>query len=88
MNETMTKAYGEIDKAKEELKRYQEMISNLEKEDLLNTREDYTIEYRGGELSINGKIQSKEITKKYKKYFRKETLTIKKQNGDINIDSD
>ena len=88
MNETMTKAYSEIDKAKEELKSYQEMISELEKEGLLNTREDYTIEYRGSELSINGKIQSKEVTNKYKKYFRKEMLTITKKKGDIKIDND
>lgn len=88
MNETMTKAYADIDKAREELKRYQDMISSLEKDGLLNTREDYTIEYRGGELTINGKMQSKEVTNKYKKYFRKEKLTIKKQNGDINIDND
>ncbi len=88
MKETMTRAYTEIDKAKEELKGYQEMIYTMEKDGLLNTKEDYTIEYRQGELSINGKKQSTEITSKYKKYFKKDMMTIKKHDGDLKIDRD
>ena len=87
MKDEMDNARIEIDKAKEELKGYQEMIYSMEKAGLLSTKGDYTIQYKDGELLINGKKQSAEVTNKYKKYFKKDT-TIKKEDGDFNIDID
>jgi len=87
MKETMRKAHVEIGRAKEELKGYQEMIYDMEKQGLLDAKEDYTIEYRQGQLTINGKKQSTEVSNKYKKYFKKDSMTIKKQNGDLKIDN-
>jgi len=87
MKDEMDNARKEIDKAKEELKGYQEMIYSMEKAGLLSTKGDYTIQYKDGELFINGKKQSAEVTEKYKKYFKKDT-TIKKEDGDFNIDID
>ena len=78
--EEMKKAHVEIDKAKAELKGYQEMIYDMEKKGLLNTKEDYTIEWKKGELRINDKVQSAETAAKYKQYFRKDTK-LKKKNG-------
>ena len=83
--EEMKHAHVDIDKAKEELKGYQEMIYSMEKEGLLSTKEDYTIEWKKGELSINDKKQSAEVANKYSKYFKKDTVTIKKEAGDIDI---
>ena len=88
IKESMRSARTEIDRAQEDLKGYQEMIYQMEKEGLLNTKEDYTIENNAGELLINGKKQPTEITNKYKKYFGKDRLTIKKRNGDLKIDMD
>jgi hypothetical protein len=82
----MEDAGKEIKKAKEELKAYQEMVYEMEKDKLLDTRNDYTIRFRDGGLYINGQKQTEAITEKYKKYFRKNT-TIKKRDGDININS-
>jgi len=87
MKKKMDNARLEIDKAKEELKGYQEMIYSMEKAGLLSTKGDYTIQYKDGELFINGKKQSGEVRDQYKKYFKKDT-TIKKENGDFNIDID
>jgi len=87
MKDEMDNARIEIDKAMEELKGYQEMIYSMEKAGLLSTKGDYTIQYKDGELLINGKKQSAEVTNKYKKYFKKDT-TIKKEDGDFNIDID
>src|SRR5688572_9692430 len=81
----MEKAHVELTKAKEEMKGYQEMIYAMEKEGLLNTNEDYTIEYKDGELYVNDKKQSAETTNRYKKYFKKDKLTIKKEDGDMHI---
>jgi len=86
MKKELEKARTGIDKAKAELKDYQEMIYDMEKAGLLNTKEDYTIEYRSGDLFINDKKQPQEVTDKYKKYFHKKNIAIKKQDGKMNID--
>jgi hypothetical protein len=82
----MEKAREEIKKAKEEIKGYQLMVEEMEKDGLLSTREDYKIQFKNKELFINGKKQSESVTEKYKKYFKKDT-TIRKQEGDMNINS-
>ena len=81
------KAKMDIDHAKEELKNYQEMIYDMEKDGLLNTKDDYTIAYKDGDLFINDKKQPQEVTDKYKKYFKNDKVTIKKADGHININS-
>ena len=88
MKATMEMANTEIEKAQQDLKGYQEMTDAMEKEGLLDTKKDYTIQYKDGELTINGRKQSSETAARYKRYFRKDPLTIKKENGNINIDTD
>jgi hypothetical protein len=86
--EQMKNAGKEIEKATVEVKGYQEMIYAMESEGLLNTKEDYRIEYKAGELSINGVKQSQDITDKYKKYFpeKKLKIVIKKKDGEMHLD--
>jgi len=81
----MDDIHKDLEKARKELKGYQEMVYEMEKDGLLKTNEDYSIEYKQGELSINGKKQSASVTNKYKKYFSKDGITIKKLNGEMNI---
>lgn len=88
LKEKMEGAWGEIEKAKEEFKGYQEMIYSMEKEGLLNTKGDYTINYKEGDLLINGKKQPQQVVDKYKKYFKKNNVTIRKEDGDMDIDFD
>jgi len=82
----MDNAREEIGKAKEEVKGYQEMIYKMEKDGLLNTKEDYNIEYKSGDLFINDKKQPQAVTDKYKKYLPKKNIAIKKQDGKMDID--
>lgn len=86
MKKDLENARTEIDKAKAELKDYQEMIYDMEKAGLINTKEDYTIEYRSGDLFINDKKQPQEVADKYKKYVHKKNIAIKKRDGKLNID--
>lgn len=88
LGKELEKAHLEIDRAKDELKGYQEMIYSMEKEGLLDTKENYKIEYKNGTLRINGKKQSEETINKYKKYFKKEKVSITKENDDFNINID
>jgi uncharacterized protein YPO0396 len=85
MKKQFENAAQEVDKAKEEVKGYQDMIYEMEKDGLLNTKEDYTIEYKDGDLFINGKKQSQDVAGKYKKNFKKKNIAIKKQDGEVKI---
>jgi hypothetical protein len=85
LKKELEKAHVEIGKAKEEVKGYQEMIYDMEKAGLLDTKGDYTIEYKNGDLFINDKKQPEEVTNKYKKYFKKDKVKIKKEDGEFNI---
>lgn len=87
MKDIMDKAGEGIANTKEELRGYQDMIYSMESDGLLNTKEDYVIKYRNGELSINGKKQSQEVTDKYKKYFKKDKITIRKEDGEMHINN-
>jgi hypothetical protein len=75
----------DLEKTKVELKGYQEMVYKMEADGLLKTNSDYKIEYKDGQLFINGDKQSMEVTNKYKKYFPKDGITIRKEKGDMNI---
>ena len=84
----MDKAREHLEKAKEELEGYQEMLEQMESAGLIDKHSDYTIEYDEGELYINHKKQADEVRDRFKKYFSKDGIEIRKKNGrfDINID--
>jgi hypothetical protein len=81
----MDKAREEVGKAKEEMKGYQDMIYEMQKDGLLNTKEDYNIEFKSGDLFINDKKQPQSVANKYNKYFKKKNIAIKKQGGKMKI---
>jgi len=81
----MDKMREDLQKVKVELKGYQEMVYEMEKDGLLKTSEDYTIEYKNGDVIVNGKKQPAEVVNKYKKYFSKDGITIRKEKGEMNI---
>lgn len=60
----------------------------MEKDGLLNSKEDYKIDYQDGSLMINGKKQTQEVLDSYKSYLKKEDLHIKKEKGNFSINSD
>jgi zona occludens toxin (predicted ATPase) len=81
----LDKMRKDLEKTKAKLKGYQEMVYKMEADGILKTNSDYKIEYQDGELFINGKKQSAEVTSKYKKYFPKDGVTIRKEKGEMNI---
>ncbi|MBO9200775.1 MULTISPECIES: V-type ATP synthase subunit I [Niastella] len=85
LKKEMDKAREEMGKAREEMQGYQEMIYEMEKDGLLNTKENYSIEFKSGELYINDKKQPPTVTDKYHKYIKKKNIAIKKQDGKMNI---
>lgn len=77
MNKIMDEAKEGIEKAKAELKNTKELITELEKDGLVNSKLGFTLEYRNGSLYIDGKKQSDETTDKYRKYLKKDGFKIK-----------
>ena len=84
----LEKAKDDVLRAKEEMKAYKTMLADMEKDGLINTKENYTIEYKDGELYINGKIQPAAIRDKYKSYFKKDNIKIKKVRDSDDDDND
>jgi len=77
----MKGAKENIEKAKKNLQEMKEFTDELEKDGLIDKDKGYSIEWKnGGELYINGKKQSKEISDKYKKYYKKDGWRIE-MNG-------
>ena len=87
MRQELEKAKVDVQKAKAGLQSYKTGISELEKNGLLNSREDYTIDFRNKELFLNGVKQSQETYDRYIPYFKKDNLTIKKEKGSFSIDN-
>jgi hypothetical protein len=89
IEKSMEKAKVEVEKAKEEMKEYKEFVDGLEKDGLINKKEEYTIKHNNGELFINGKKASNATYKKYKTFLdKRKKFTIEKSDDDFNIDID
>lgn len=84
VDENLQKAKEGIVKAKVELKNLKEFTDALEKDGLINRKKGFKIELQDEDLYINGTKQSKAITGKYRRYYKKENFIIN-SDGDSNI---
>lgn len=81
----MERAKIDIRKSKDELQSYKEMITRMESDGLLNTKEDYSIDFKEGELYINNKQQPEKILEKFRPYFKNRELRIQMEKGNLTI---
>jgi len=89
LEKSMQSAKESIEKAKKELVEYKGFIDGLDKDGLIDKEKNFTIQYKNGDLIINGKKQSAEVVKKYNSYLKgKKDFTIKKDEDHFNIDKD
>ena len=89
IEKSLENAKVEIEKAKVEMKEYKEFVDGLEKDGLINKKEQYTIKHDNGELFINSKKASDATYKKYKPFLdKRKKFTIEKSDDDFNIDID
>jgi hypothetical protein len=88
LKKELDKAKVDIQKSKEELKGYQQMLGGMENDGLINSKEDYDIEYKENELYINHQKQSATTRDKYQHYFKKDPTHILKKDGIFNITAD
>ncbi|MCG2616527.1 hypothetical protein LZZ85_19660 [Terrimonas sp. NA20] len=89
MEKELAKAQVDIDKAKEEIREYKTFVDGLEKDGLLNKKDEYTIRHKDGKLIVNGKEASSSIYSKYKTFLDKhKKLHIQKTEGSFEMDED
>jgi hypothetical protein len=89
IEESMKGARESIEKARKEMLLYKEFLGGLEKDGLIKKDQPYTIEYKNGELTINGQKQPAEVLNKYREFLKdRKDFTIKKDKDDFNIEMD
>ncbi len=76
LDKELSKAKTGIAKAKTALTAMKEFTDNLEKDKLINKKKGYKIELKGSDMYINGTKQPKEVTDKYRKYFKGKDYSI------------
>ena len=83
IEDAMEKAKIGIEKAKKELLQLKEFTDGLQKDGLIDKKKGYSIEWKnGGELYINGNKQPKEVSDKYRKYYKKDGYKINMNNDE------
>ena len=81
--------HAAIEKAKVEMKEYKSFVDGLEKDGLINKKENYSIKYNDGKLIINDKEPTADTYKKYRSFLDKhKKFNIEKDNDDFNINMD
>ncbi|HEY6955484.1 MAG TPA: hypothetical protein VI385_09580 [Flavisolibacter sp.] len=89
LEKSMQDARQSIEKAKKELTEYKAFIDGLDKDGLIDKDKSYTIQYKNGDLIINGKKQGAEVVKKYNNYLKgKKDFTLKKDDDNFDIHND
>lgn len=88
MKKAMKEAQVGIAQARKEITLYKNLVAALEKDGLLKQDENFTVEYKNGELTINGKKLSAEAAGRYKKYLgNKEDFTLQKDDDGLEINN-
>ena len=89
LEKSMKDAKESIEKAKKELLEYKSFIDGLDKDGLIDKDKNYTIQYKNGELTIDGQKQPDDVVKKYSGFLKgRKDFTIKKDEGNFNINND
>ncbi len=76
LDKSLSTARTGLEKAKTELITLKEFTGSLEKEGLISKKKGYKIEIKNDELYINGNKQSKDISDRYRKYYKEKEYTI------------
>jgi hypothetical protein len=89
IEKALDKAKQEIEKTKQDIKEYKSFEDALEKDGLINKRENYSIEHREGQLTINGKVQPQAVYNKYSDFLKKhKQFKWNKSEGELSLDKD
>lgn len=74
---SLEKATLDIEAARKEFEGYQSMIGQMQQEGLISDPKNYEIEWKKGELFINGKQQPADIRQRYRSFFKNDPTRLK-----------
>ncbi|RFM26067.1 HlyD family secretion protein [Deminuibacter soli] len=87
VQKSLAEAHVQMKAAQAQLKQIKALTSALQKDGLIEKDKPYRIELKDGQLIINGKTQSREVTEKYRRYFPNEDhFLINNNEGDDDQD--
>jgi chromosome segregation ATPase len=76
LEKTMQRAKESMEKAKVEIQNMRDFTDELQKDGWIDKKKAYKVEVKDGELYINDNKQTKEVSDKYRKYYKKDNFTI------------
>lgn len=85
---SLEQAAGNLKRVEAEMEGYRTMIDQMVKAGLIKDRNNYQIEFRKNELTIDGQVQPASIRDKYKKYFPHDTTRLINKNNEFDIRTD
>lgn len=89
LEKSMSKAKEEIEKAKSEVKEFKGFVDGLDRDGLINKKENYSIKHKNGVLEVNGKKVSPDIYNKNRTFLEKhDKFSIEKTKDDFDFDND
>lgn len=89
IEKSLQEAKKSIEKARIEITSYKQLVEALDKDGLLKKEQNYKIEYKNSELTVNGKKLSADEAKKYSQYLNdKKDFMLQKEDDNFNIDND
>lgn len=69
-----------MEQSQKQLLAMKKLIDALEKDELIDTKREFSIKVEDDKLWINGKLQPNELFIKYKNYYYKKTISITNEN--------
>lgn len=85
VEKAMAGAKVSIEKAKVDMQNLRDFTKALESDGLIKKNQPYKIEVKGNELYINDVKQSKEVSEKYRKYYKKSDFSISNNQNGVSI---
>ncbi len=88
IEKSLLAAKKDMAKAKEEMMSYKGLVDALDKDGLLKKTGNYKVEYKDGELTVDGKKLSADETKKFNEFLSgKKEFTLQKNEEGMNINN-
>jgi hypothetical protein len=89
IEKSLADARVSIDAAKKDMLAYKGFIDGLDKDGMISKKGNYTIEWKKGELTINGQKQPDSVISKYKEFLKdRKDFKIKRDEDDFDINND
>jgi len=81
IKQSLEDARKDLEKTRKEYEGYRTMIGEMQQEGLIPDPKNYQIEFKGGEIYVNGVKQPATITSRYRKYFSDKPILLKNSDN-------